>query len=124
MTMRPIRILLAIAVLALLTLAWLGVSGGINQWPQPQTPGQRLQTITQFAYGFLSLAVVLSVWKTRYARLIRNCWLASLTVAGGIAPVVWGDAGWFSGVVAAIGSLAIGSLILWLLSVGSRGLTE
>jgi len=44
-------------------------------------------------------------------------WLVALTIAGGLAPVVWGDAAWGAGLVAGIASFAVGLLVLWLLYV-------
>ena len=117
--------LLGFAVLLLLTCAWLGVRGGITQWPQSHSLGERTQTLAQFAYGVLSLVVVSSLlWERARRSAIGACWLASLTVAGGVAPVVWGGTSWIVGVVAGLATLGLGVLILWLLTVGTRGLTR
>jgi hypothetical protein len=116
------RALLVLAILLLLALAWLGFQGGIQQWPQPQSPGQRAQTIAQFAYGLAALLTVASVWRTgTFERFARVSLLVSLSVAAGLAPVVWGDAAWWAGLVAALAALLVGLLILWLLSAGARG---
>jgi hypothetical protein len=118
------RALLALSLLLLLVIAWLGLRGGISDWSQIETPGQRIQTVAQIAYGFLALLVVLSVWKPAFARVIRAGWLICIAIAGGFAPVVWGDSSLASGVVAGFGTVGIGLLILWLLDVGTRGLTH
>ena len=56
------RALLALLALLLLWLAWSGLSGGVHQLPQSQTPGQIAQTITQFAFGlFAFLSVVIGI---------------------------------------------------------------
>ena len=39
----------------LLILAWLGLQGGIQQWPESHSVGQTVQTAAQFAYGILSV---------------------------------------------------------------------
>lgn len=117
------RALLVLAILLLLALTWLGFQGGIQQWPQPQSPGQRAQTIAQFAYGLSALLTVASLWRTgTFERVAKVSFLVSLSVAAGLAPVVWGEAAWWTGVVAALAALLIGLLILWLLSAGARGL--
>ena len=122
MNIKPRRALLILAVLLLLVLAWLGLQGGIQQWPQPQSPGQRIQTVAQFAYGLFAALTVASVWLTEtFGRAVRVSFLVSLSVAAGIAPVVWGGAAWWAGLVAGLAAFVIGLLILWLLSAASRG---
>ena len=117
------RALLVLAIVLLLALTWLGFQGGIHQWPQPQSPGQRIQTIAQFAYGLSALLTVVSVWATgTFGRVARASFLVSLSVAAGLAPVVWGGAAWWAGLVAALAALLIGLLIIWLLNAGARGL--
>jgi hypothetical protein len=120
MNVRAARALLAISILLLLTLAWLGIRGGIDQWSQPQTPAQRTQTVSQFVYGFLSLLVVLSVWQGAFARVIRMCWLVSLAISAGLAPVVWGESSWWIGIVAAALTIAVGLLILWPVEIRTK----
>src|SRR5215212_10118440 len=109
MNIKPRRALLVLAVLLLLVLAWLGVQGGIHQWPQPQSPGQRIQTVAQFAYGFFAALTVASVWRSEaFGRVARVSFLVSLSLAGGLAPVVWGGAAWWTGLVAGLATLLIG----------------
>jgi peptidoglycan/LPS O-acetylase OafA/YrhL len=118
------RAVLVLAILLLLALAWLGLQGGIQQWSQPLSPGQRIQTGAQFAYGLLALLAVASISRTgTFGRVVRVSWLVAITVAAGMAPVVWGDAAWGAGLVAGLAALLVGLLILWLLSAGARGLT-
>lgn len=57
------RALLAIVVLLLLWLSWTGMSGGISEWSQAQTPGQVAQTITQFLYGLFALLSVVATFR-------------------------------------------------------------
>ena len=111
--------LLALAVLMLLALAWLGIKGGIDQWPASQSLSQKVQSAAQLGYGVFSiLAVASGATHARRARVIQGCWLACLTTAGGLAPKVWGGLGWGSVPVAAVVTLAIGFSILWLLRRG------
>jgi hypothetical protein len=123
---RPLRrALLAIVALFLLWLAWTGLSGGINQWPQSRTPGQIAQTITQLAYGPLALlSLVTTFWAHSWHRPILACWTVSLTLSAGLASVVWGGTSVLIGCLASAATLLIALATAWLLRVGARGLTS
>ena len=119
------RALLVVAILLLLALAWLGLRGGIQEWPQAQSPAQRIQTAAQFAYGLLALLTAASITRSgMFGRVVRGSWLVAITVAGGMAPVVWGGSAWWAGLVAGLASLLVGLVILWLLRAGARGLRK
>lgn len=121
---RARQALLAIACLLLLGLAWLGISGCVNELPQSETPGQTVQALTQFGYGlFALLSVVTTFWARRWNPLMLGGWTVSATLAGGLAPVVWGGASLLAGFAAAVGSLLVALGIGWLLRVGARGLS-
>jgi hypothetical protein len=47
-------------------------------------------------------------------------WAASLTIAAGLAPVVWGGNGWLSGLVAAAAAVLIAAGVIWMLRAGDR----
>jgi hypothetical protein len=105
LTSNPIilRVVLAIALALLLGLAWLGVSGGIEQIPESHTPGQIAQTGTQLAYGvFALLSAVTTFWGRRWARALLACWLVSLTLAAGLASVVWGGTSFVVGLLSGV----------------------
>jgi hypothetical protein len=107
--------LVALAGALLLVLAWLGIKGGIEQWPASHSLSREVQSAAQLGYGVCSIFVVASRANTgRPAQVIRVAWLACLTVAGGLAPMVWGGSGWASVAVTAVASLAAGCGILWL----------
>lgn len=119
------RALLALLALLLLWLAWSGLSGGVHQLPQSQTPGQIAQTITQFVFGlFAFLSVVTTFWATRWNRLMLACWTVSVTLAAGLASVVWGRTSLLIGLLSGAAALLIGIGIALLLRVGARGLTS
>jgi hypothetical protein len=109
LNLKVARTLQLLAVLLLLALAWLGVKGGIEQWPASQSVGQKTQTAAQSG---------------SFSRVVRLCWLVTLTFAGGLAPSVWGGASWAAGLVAGLGACAVAVLVLWLLGRGVRGLTS
>lgn len=103
-------------------LTWTGLSGGISQWPQARTPGQRVQTITQFAYGIFALLSLLTAFRgRRWNRLMLGVWLACLTLAGGLAAVFWGASSVPIGLLAGASTLLVGLCIAWLLRAGTRG---
>jgi hypothetical protein len=117
--------LLAIGVIVLLWLAWTGLSGGVTQLSQAQTPGQVIQTGTQFAYGlFALLSVVTTFWASRWNLLMLAGWTVSAALAGGLAAVVWGGASLLTGYVAGGAALLIGLGIAWLLRAGASSLTR
>lgn len=115
------RILLVIPCLFLLLLAWNGLSGGVNQWSQSQTTGQRVQTFTQFCFGFFALlSVVTTFWARRWNPLMLVSLIISLSLAAGLASVAWGGTSLLVGVVSGTAALLIGLCIAWLLRVVSK----
>jgi hypothetical protein len=108
------RIVLTVAVLSLLALSWNGVSGGM---------GQKVQTACQFAFGFFGLlSVVTTFIGRRWRTLSYTGWTVSITLAGGLAAVVWGDTSVAVGFLAGLASLGVALLLIWLLPLGARGL--
>lgn len=125
--MSPIlrRIVLAVALLSLLALAWTGLSGGWSQLAESHTRGQQIQTACQLAYGlFATLSVVTTFIARRWSRLCQAGWVVSITLAGGLASVAWGDTSVAVGLLAGGASLLVSLAIIWLLRTGSRGLTR
>ena len=113
------RLLCGLGVAILLVLAWTGLYAGVTQIAETRTLGQEIQTIAQLDYGILSvLAIVARFWIHRYQwRLaIWLVWVVSLAAAGGLAPVVWGEAGIGTGLLAGCATLLIALGVLWLLS--------
>jgi hypothetical protein len=107
----------------LLWLAWTGLRGGVDQLPQSTTPGQTIQTVTQFAYGlFALLSLLTTFWARRWNPHMLVGWTISVTLAGGLAPVVWGDSSLPIGLVAGVACLLVAWGIAWLLRVAARGL--
>jgi peptidoglycan/LPS O-acetylase OafA/YrhL len=106
-------------MLLLLGLAWSGLDGGPRQWPQAQNPGQRAQTIAQLGYGLLSLLGILVIFRgRRWARHVWVAWAVCVTVAAGLAPVVWGETGWGTGLLAAVAGLLVVVAVIALLRIG------
>ena len=118
------RIMLGVAVLCLLVLAWNGLIGGLHQLPQAQTTGQKVQTITQLAYGVLSLLGIVTTFRgPRWNPVVLASWAVSVTAAAGFATVAWGGASLITGMAAAGAAFLIAAAIIWMLRVGTQGLT-
>jgi peptidoglycan/LPS O-acetylase OafA/YrhL len=115
------RALFIVATLLLLAAGWLGIQGGIEQWPQSRFAIQRIQTITQLAYGVLSLGVLATLaGPAALTRVTRIAWFIDITVAGGLAPVAWGYTGWGPAIFAGLATAAIAWLVLWMFVRGGR----
>jgi hypothetical protein len=117
------RVLAGIAILLFLFLAWMGLSGAFTQFSnETLTTGQLLQTSMQLAFGVLSLvSLVTWFWARRWSRPVLIGWSLSLGLAGGLAPVVWGQSSVLSGVVAGVASVLVALGIIWLLRLSARG---
>jgi hypothetical protein len=120
------RVLPGVAVLLLLGLAYIGITGGIDQFDQSThsqyTVGQFVQTVLQLAFGVSSLAAIAAwFWARRWSARVFAAFVVSLTLAGGLASVVWGGTSITIGVVSGLASLAVGWVIVWLLRFSARG---
>lgn len=118
LTPRVRQILLVIVCGLLLWLAWIGLSGGLHQLSQSRTPGQMVQTLTQFGFGFFALLSLVTTFRAqRWNPLMLVSWVISLSLAAGLASVVSGDTSLLVGLVAGSAALLIGLGIAWLVRV-------
>ena len=109
------QILLVIVCGLLLCLAWIGLSGGLHQLSQSRTPGQMVQTLTQFGFGVFALLSVVTTFRAqRWNPLMLVGWVISLSLAAGLASVVWGDTSLWVGLVSGSAALVIGLAIAWV----------
>ncbi len=107
----------------MLALGWLGVSGAIAQRDELSTAGQIVQSVCQFAYGVLSLAAVLAAFRGReWLRRVLTAWLVCVTLAGGLASVVWGGTSVAIGLLSGAATFVVGWLIAWMLRAGADSL--
>jgi hypothetical protein len=115
---------LAIALLALLALAVLGVQGAMHAWPSAATTGQRVATALQLGYGGFGLvaAIALLAGGPRM-RLFLAPWALCVVATAGLAPVVWGGAGWWAGALAAALTALIAWGVVWLAGRSFAGAT-
>jgi hypothetical protein len=115
------RAVAVIVILMFLGLAWTGIWGGLNQLPESPALGQKIQTVTQLAYGILSLVALGAwFWARRWSQLAFTAWEICLAIAAGLAVVVWGDETVVVGVLTGVASFAIGWGIAWLLRFSAR----
>ena len=103
-----------VAILALVALCGLGLNSAMEDWTHVATTGQRLQVAAQFTYGVAGLlAAVALAARWPFARRFFRIFAIAATLAAGLAPVYWGLAPWWTGLLAALGGLAFAGLI-WL----------
>ena len=108
-----------------LAFAFLGINGWWNQLSQCDTVGRQIQTMAQFGYGVLGLSVGgLLIVKRLVPRTLEWLWIGTMTIAGGMAPIVWADSGILSGIAGGIAPMAIALGTVWLSRRGSRPRTS
>jgi len=113
------RIILISAILLLLAVAWVSVSGGISQLSRSRTIGQVTETTIQLACGLLSLLSAFTCfYGKRWRRPVRFIWGATLMTAAGMSSLVWGPPMLTVALVFAAAALLIALTIVWLLRVG------
>lgn len=109
-------------VAGIVLLAGLGAQGvwsAFGQWGGAATLGQVVQTVAQVLYGGMGLVGAgLAVARRPLRATVRWAWALAVTVAAGMAPVVWGGAGRLSGLASAAVGFVIAGAILWLVRRG------
>lgn len=104
---------------SLLYLAWTGATGFLDQWPDATGIGRIVQTSSELVYAVGAvLCVVTTVRARRWARVARRAWITGATLAGGLAPVVWGGAPIWLSLVTGGASLGLALGLLWMLRRG------
>jgi len=122
--MRPARVVIPAVVIAALS-AYLS-HHVFDQWSQAIEPAQRVATLTQAAYGVLGvLAAAAALWRPRALGTLLALWVGAITATAVLAPVVWGGASWFVGLVSGLAAGAIAALLaLWCLAASAASLWE
>lgn len=120
---RPIAVV--VAGLLLLAVAFTGITGGINQWPNWTTLSHRTQASAEIVAGVCALLIPITRfrwWRLRAAAEIG--FVAGSVAAAGLAPVVWAGGSVIEGLVSGLVALAVACGIVWLFrfGVGSFGL--
>jgi hypothetical protein len=100
-----------VALLFLLAFAFLGLRSAPQEWPSATSTAQRIATIAEAGYGLFALLSAVALWMGhRSTMALAYVWAVLLTIAAGMAPVVWGGTGLGIGVaaLAVIGAIAVG----------------
>jgi hypothetical protein len=116
MTLHPgvRQVLAALVVVLLLALAFQGIAGGVDQFPDSFTWAQYLQSGAQVLYGVCALfCIVTAIRWRRFARPVQVGFVASFVVAAGLATVSWGEQSYWSGFISAVAALVVASLLIW-----------
>jgi hypothetical protein len=115
------RLLLVVAIVLLLGLAWTGIHGGMDQLSEMHTTAQTIQTAFQFVYGvFAVLSIVTVFWARRWNPALLVCWTIALAFAGGLGATAWGGASALIGIIAGLAAGLVGAGIAWLLRFGAH----
>ena len=111
-------------VAALVLFAVLGANGAVSgalDAPGVTNAVQGGQVAAQIVYGLGALVVVALLWRrTPLPRWLLPAWAVTAAVAGGLAAVGWGEAGWLAGAAAGAGTLAVAAAFAWVARRGSR----
>ena len=121
MALRPLfrRSLALVAALALLALAWTGISGGVQQLSQPATGPQQIQSVTQVLYGVSAIFMLITAFTWRQLAVIAEVgFVVGLIVAAGLAAVVWGEQSVGTGLLAGGIALAVAAILVWMIRIG------
>jgi len=109
-----LRVVIPAVVIAVLSL-WGSISA-IDEWRYAAGAGQRIATLTQAAYGVFGLLVGLAaLWRPRALGPLLGLWALSLIATAALAPVVWGQTAWTTGLWAALATAVVVALFAWWL---------
>jgi hypothetical protein len=114
--MKPLRVVVPAALIAGLSL-WGSVSA-VDEWRYAAELGQRVATLTQAAYGVFGILVgVAALWRRRALGPLLWLWGLSVTATAALAPVVWGETAWITGLWSALAAAVVAALLAWWLVV-------
>jgi hypothetical protein len=110
---------------AVLLLFAFSVLGFIGWWNHCDSVGRQIQTMAQLLYGIFGLlAGVLLATNRPLPKVLEWGWTVTVTVAGGMAPVVWGGGRTLEGVAGGGIAILIALGTVWIARRGSRPLTS
>ena len=99
----------------LLLCAALGLRNGPRELRIAASNGQQLAAYCELGYGVLGLLAALALYyRHKVAMLLMVGWATLITITGALAPVVWGGASIPIGILSALGTAAIATLVLQL----------
>jgi hypothetical protein len=101
--------------LLLLAGGGLGIRNSLAEWSGAATGAQHLAAATEMGYGIAGLLAAAALWVGhRRTMTPLAIWAVLITATGGMAPVVWGEAPLYTGVLAALVVAAIAVLVVWM----------
>jgi hypothetical protein len=104
-------------VAMLLAFGALGLWGVQGSLGSIGTVGQLAATVTQLGYALVGVVAAWAlVRRPAWAPTLLWLWAVLLTITGGLAPVVGGGSGLWTGLAAGAASAAIAGLTAWLAS--------
>lgn len=110
------RVMLTSAILLLLAIAWIALSGAFDQVPRCRTIGQHVETAVQIACGLLSiLCAVTCFFRQQWRRLVHSAWTISLATTAGMSSFVWGPPMLTVGLALAALALLVARAIIWMM---------
>ena len=103
------------AAISLLVLSVIGIWNAYDEWADAATAGQRLATMTEIGYGVLGpLSALALTFAWRATRWLLSLWAVCLGMTAGLAPLVWGEAPLWTGILSAITGGLAGVLVMWM----------
>jgi hypothetical protein len=103
------------AVALLVAINGLGLQSAVDALDSADTVGHQAAIATQFGYALTGLLAAGALLGRRsWANGPLWVWAGLVTLTGGMAPVVWGEAGMGAGLVAGAASAVIAALVVWL----------
>lgn len=105
---------LVLVTLVMGASVWLGLYEGRNGLRDAQGSGQRAAAVFQILYGIAAIFGLIALFfRPGWARPAFGVWAGTLTATAALAPIVWGGAGWGTGVVSGVAAAIIAGLVCW-----------
>jgi len=103
------------ALVLLVAISVLGLQSAVDALDSAETLGQQTAVAAQFGYALTGLLAAGALLGQRsWASRPLWAWAALVTLTGGMAPVVWAEAGMGVGLLAGAACAAIAALVVWL----------
>ncbi len=109
-----LRVVIPAVVIAALSV-WGSVSA-VDEWRYATGAGQIAATLTQAAYGVFGMLVGwAALWRRRVLGPLLWLWALSVIATAALAPVVWGQTAWTTGLWSALVAAVVVALFAWWL---------
>jgi hypothetical protein len=106
-----------VGIVLLIAVSLLGLQSAVGQLSDAATMGQWTCTWTQWVYAVAGIVAAAGVLTRRsWPRQVLWIWAISVTITGGLAPVVWGGSPPMVGLTAGLASAAIAGVVMLLVN--------